>query len=511
MLFKKTWIVAIVVSLIYFQLNTGYAQSANRSYITVSEVEPLDSIVKKAAHVVPAPRQVMWQELELTCFYHFGINTFYNYEWGNKEQMAEMFNPTAFDANQWAVAAKSAGARMMLCLAKHHDGFCLWPTKYTDFSVKSSPWKNGKGDLIDELSKAARTHGLKFGIYLSPWDIHSPVYGTDEYNEVFRNQLRELLTGYGQIDEVWFDGACGEGPNGKRQVYDWEGFYKVIRELQPQAVIAVMGPDVRWVGTESGYGRTTEWSVVPASAAVLEDIALSSQQNPGNGAFMPVGNMMDEDLGSRDKLSKAEGMMWYPSEVDVSIRPGWFYHEREDSLVKSAEKLVDIYYSSVGRNSLLLLNLPADRRGLIHENDLRSLRGMKVILDATFRINLLEGGTCEGNVEVVRQLTDSNTMTYWSPGEGRTTGALTVEMPGKQTFDRVLLQENYQEGQRVEQFVIEAEVNGLWITITSGTTIGYKRLLRFEPVSAQRIRLRILSARDCPQIGTFGLFKAPEG
>ncbi|PKP18218.1 MAG: alpha-L-fucosidase, partial [Bacteroidetes bacterium HGW-Bacteroidetes-22] len=320
MLFKKTWIVAIVVSLIYFQLNTGYAQSANRSYITVSEVEPLDSIVKKAAHVVPAPRQVMWQELELTCFYHFGINTFYNYEWGNKEQMAEMFNPTAFDANQWAVAAKSAGARMMLCLAKHHDGFCLWPTKYTDFSVKSSPWKNGKGDLIDELSKAARTHGLKFGIYLSPWDIHSPVYGTDEYNEVFRNQLRELLTGYGQIDEVWFDGACGEGPNGKRQVYDWEGFYKVIRELQPQAVIAVMGPDVRWVGTESGYGRTTEWSVVPASAAVLEDIALSSQQNPGNGAFLPVGNMMDEDLGSRDKLSKAEGMMWYPSEVDVSIR-----------------------------------------------------------------------------------------------------------------------------------------------------------------------------------------------
>lgn len=496
--------------LMYFQINTIPAQPVNRSFVSVNKGEPLDSIVKKAANVVPSPRQVMWQELELTCFYHFGINTFYDCEWGNKEQKAEFFNPTAFDANQWAMAAKTAGAGMMLCLAKHHDGFCLWPTKYTDFSVKSSPWKGGKGDLIDELSKAAHAQGLKFGIYLSPWDIHSPLYGTDEYNEVFRNQLRELLTGYGRIDEVWFDGACGEGPNGKRQVYDWEGYYKVIRELQPHAVIAVMGPDVRWVGTESGYGRTTEWSVVPASSAVLEDIALSSQQNPGNGAFMPVGNLMDEDLGSREKLVKADGMMWYPSEVDVSIRPGWFYHEREDSLVKSAEKLVDIYYSSVGRNSLLLLNLPADRRGLIHENDIRSLRGMREILDATFSRNLLEGGTSESGGEIVNLLTDRNTTTYWSPENYNSTGEFTINLSRKQYFDRVLLQENFREGQRVEQFVVEAEINGEWITVTQGTTIGYKRLLRFEPVSARRIRLRILAGRACPQIGSFGLFKAPE-
>lgn len=483
---------------------------SGQSFKKIEKGTPSDSVAAMAGRVVPSPRQVAWQELEVTCFFHFGINTFYDLEWGNREERAEMFNPTAFDANQWAQATKAAGARMMLCLAKHHDGFCLWPTRYTDFSVKSSPWKNGKGDLIGELAAAAHANNLKFGIYLSPWDIHSPVYGTDEYNELFKNQLRELLTNYGKVDEVWFDGACGEGANGKRQVYDWEGYYKVIRELQPDAVIAVMGPDVRWVGTESGYGRTTEWSVVPASAAVLDDIARSSQQTPGNGAFLPVGNMMEADLGSREKIANAEGLIWYPSEVDVSIRPGWFYHEKEDTLVKSPEKLVDIYYSSVGRNSLLLLNLPADKRGLIHQNDLRSLRGMKTILDQTFAQNFVKDAVCTTNNDVVANLTDSLTQTFWSPEGDQTTGTLEILFSKPVTFDRVLLQENFREGQRVERFVIEAIIDGHWLPVASGTTIGYKRILRTEPATTTRLRLRILSARSCPQIGSFGLFKAPE-
>lgn len=501
----------VVTGLVACLLFNSVIITSGQSFVRIEPGETIESIVGKAAIVKPSPRQVAWQEMEISCFYHFGINTFYDYEWGRKDQEAAMFNPSDFDANQWALAAKAAGAKLMLCLAKHHDGFCLWPTQYTDFSVKNSPWKNGKGDVIGELSKAARAHGLKFGIYLSPWDIHSPVYGTDEYNEVFKNQLRELLTRYGQVDEVWFDGACGEGPNGRRQVYDWEGYYKVIRELQPQAVIAVMGPDVRWVGTESGYGRVTEWSVVPASASVLDDIARSSQQAPGNGAFLPVGNLMDDDLGSRAKIANAAGLMWYPSEVDVSIRSGWFYHQREDTLVKSPEKLVDIYYSSVGRNSLLLLNLPADRRGLINENDMRSLRGMRTILDQTFAHNLLTGGTIAGSSLPVDVLTDSLTQTCWSPGGNATTGVLEINFEKPVTFDRAMLQENFREGQRVEQFAVEAEVNGQWITVSCGTTIGYKRLLRFEPVSARHVRLRIQSARGCPQIGSFGLFKSPEG
>jgi alpha-L-fucosidase len=245
----------------------------------------VDSIAKLAAHVVPSQRQIDWQELEMTAFVHFGLNTFYNREWGTKDYRAEMFNPSALDTRQWAKTIKDTGAKMMIVLAKHHDGFCYWPTEYTDFSVKNSPWKNGKGDLVAEAAEACKEFGLKLGIYLSPWDIHSPVYGTEEYNTFFKNQLRELLTNYGEVHEVWFDGACGEGPNGKKQVYDWEGYYSVIRELAPKAVIAIMGPDVRWVGTETGYGRETEWSVIPASENMLEQIAAGSQQAETKGCF----------------------------------------------------------------------------------------------------------------------------------------------------------------------------------------------------------------------------------
>lgn len=460
---------------------------SSQSIVRINTNDDTNKILYKASHLVPSDRQMNWQQLEFTFFIHFGMNTFTDREWGVKGTPASTFNPTALDAEQWARTARDAGAKLILMVAKHHDGFCLWQSKFTEYSVKNSPWKEGKGDVIAEVAGACRKYGLKLGIYLSPWDINSPLYGTEEYNTYFKNQLPELLTSYGEIAEVWFDGACGEGENGKRQVYDWQGYYSLIRRLAPGAVIAVMGPDVRWVGTESGYGRETEWSVVPVSSAVLEDIAKNSQQKEMlSGIFNPPGNMMEEDLGSREKIMKAQGLIWYPSEVDVSIRDGWFYHASQDSTVKSREKLVDIYYSSVGRNSLLLLNVPPDQRGLISDKDVASLRGMRKILDATFKNNLLS---------------ESMIKRYDSSVE--------YMLPHPILFDRLLLQEDITQGQRVEKFIFEAWKDGQWKEIAQGTTIGYKRLLRFENVETSSVRLRILESRAEPVITTVSLFKSP--
>lgn len=296
---------------------------------------PLEEKCRIAAHVVPSERQLQWQQMEFTGFICYGINTFTDSEWGTGREDPKLFAPTELNARQWARTAREAGMKMLLLTCKHHDGFCLWPSRYTDFSVASTPWRDGKGDLVREVADACRAEGLKFAVYLSPWDMNHPSYGTDAYNDYFINQLEELLTQYGPIAEVWFDGACGEGPNGKKQVYDFERYFATIRRLQPEAVIAIMGPDVRWVGTESGYGRDTEWSVIPASRNMLERIAASSQQERGTGTFVPEGDMMVQNLGGRDKLATADGVIWYPSEVDVSIRPGWYYHAAQDTLVKS--------------------------------------------------------------------------------------------------------------------------------------------------------------------------------
>jgi alpha-L-fucosidase len=470
-----------------------------------------DTITMMAAHIKPLARQIAWQELEMTAFVHFGLNTFYNREWGTKEYRAEMFNPSALNARQWAKTIKEAGAKMMIVLAKHHDGFCYWPSEYTDFSVKNSPWKNGKGDLVAEAAAACKEFDLKLGIYLSPWDIHSAVYGTDEYNTFFKNQLRELLTNYGEVSEVWFDGACGEGPNGKKQVYNWEGYYSVIRELAPNAVIAIMGPDVRWVGTESGYGRETEWSVVPTSDNMLAQIASGSQQAETSGVFIPDDEMYQEDLGSREKIKDAKALIWFPSEVDVSIRPGWFYHQAEDSLVKSPEKLLDIYFSSVGRNSMLLLNFSPDKRGLIPENDIQHIRAMKAFIDSTFSENIAANASISSNSpdKNFSALTDNNNSTFWTTEKGTTTATIEFKFSKEQKFDCVMLQENFRNGQRVESFEIQAEIDGKLARIAEGTTIGYKRLLRFNPIVTNRVQLVITAARDCPEISTFGLYKMP--
>ncbi len=481
----KNSVFMILLCMRFIPLSGQEFRSANVVRINTVDSEP--AILKKAAHVCPTARQVSWQELEFTVFIHFGMNTFTNREWGEKGTSPSLFNPTALDAEQWVATAKMAGARLVIMVAKHHDGFCLWPSQFTDYTVKKSPWRGGRGDVVAEVAAACKKLGMKLGLYLSPWDINSPLYGTEAYNEHFRNQLGELLTQYGKVDEVWFDGACGEGPNGKRQVYDWQSYYTVVRTLQPQAVIAVTGPDVRWVGTESGYGRETEWSVVPVPAAALDEIAATSRQEyTKEGLFLPPGDQMSEDLGSREKIVKAAGLVWYPSEVDVSIRPGWFWHESEDTLVKSPETLTDIWYSSVGRNSVLLLNLPPDRRGLIHENDVAALKKMKSLLDATFRNNLATGATTLKNDTMIQ-----------------------MDLPQPVTFDRIMLQENFLQGQKVESFVVETRSGPAWQEIVRGTTIGHKRLLRCSPVSSAKVRLRITSARDVAEIVHFGLYKAP--
>ncbi|MFB9864399.1 alpha-L-fucosidase [Rufibacter immobilis] len=500
-------VLKLLFALVLTACSAAFAQQGQeKNYVVIKSGGSMSEIIKKAANVVPSPRQLKWQQLELTAFFHFGVNTFTNREWGTGKEDPKIFNPTHLDARQWVRVAKEAGIKQVILTAKHHDGFCLWPTATTDHSVKSSPWKGGNGDLVKEVAEACKEYGIGFGVYLSPWDMNSPVYGTEAYNDLFIAQLTELLTKYGTIEEVWFDGANGEGPNGKKQVYDFERWYQHIRKLQPAATIAVMGPDVRWVGTETGYGRETEWSVVPANNLDQSATAANSQQGL---AFKPQGDMRGEVLGGREQIRNATGLVWYPAETDVSIRPGWFYHPKEDQTVKTPEKLLDIYYSSVGRNSVLLLNLPPDTRGLIHESDIKSLQGWKRLRDETFKVNFAQKAKIKATGgKNLTALLDGKYNTYFTTAsEKDTTAIIELQLKGQHTFDVLLLQENIAIGQRIEAFVLEYLDGQTWKKATEGTTVGYKRLLRFNPVTASKVRLRILSSRLNPTLAEFGLYQ----
>jgi alpha-L-fucosidase len=495
---------------------SGQGLTGSGTSVNFAVIQPGDSlgvVIQKAARVTPSPRQIAWQEREFIAFFHFGVNTFTDREWGLGTEDPSVFNPTDFDARQWVWTVKDAGMNAVIITAKHHDGFCLWPSKFTEHSVQHSPWRNGNGDVVGEIAAACREFGIAFGFYLSPWDRHEQCYGdSPKYNEHFCNQLRELLTNYGDVAEVWFDGACGEGPNGKKQVYDWPSYYRLIRELQPNAVISIMGPDVRWVGTESGYGRETEWSVVPDVAQNLDAIAAGSQQTTLDGAFIPH-DLTGDDLGSRDKIKHARILLWYPAETDVSIRPGWFYHAKEDEQVKTPEKLVDIYYSSIGRNGVLILNIPPDKRGRIHENDVKALMGMRTILDQTFTSGVLGGATASATNEdgghKAALAIDRNNRTYWTTNNGVTPATLEFTLPAERTFDRALLQEFIRSGQRIERFHIEAWDGTTWKEVAKGTTVGYKRLLRFPAVTASWVRVVIDESRSNPTLSTIDLFKSP--
>ena len=449
------------------------AQAQKKENYYVKHVEfpqsaTIEQKVDMAARLVPTPQQYAWQQMELTAFLHFGINTFTGREWGDGKEDPALFNPSELDAEQWVRTLKEAGFKMVLLTAKHHDGFCLWPTATTKHSVASSPWKNGQGDVVKELRAACDKYDMKFGVYLSPWDRNAECYGdSPRYNEFFIRQLTELLTNYGEVHEVWFDGANGEGPNGKKQVYDWDAFYQTIQRLQPRAVMAIMGDDVRWVGNEKGLGRATEWSATVLTPGIY---TRSQENNNRLGVFGKA-----EDLGSRKILEKATELFWYPSEVDVSIRPGWFYHAEEDGKVKSLKHLSDIYFQSVGYNSVLLLNIPPDRRGLIHEADIKRLKEFADYRQQTFADNRVKNGR-----------------KYWSTTSG---GEAVYALKSKSEINLVMLQEDITKGQRVEAFTVEALTDNGWKEVGKGTTIGYKRMLRFPAVNANKLRVRIDECR----------------
>lgn len=441
-----------------------------------------DQKVKLSAYVVPTQNQYEWQKRELAAFIHFGINTFTGKEWGDGTEDPDLFNPTDFDAEQWVITLQNAGFKTLILTAKHHDGFCLWPTSTTAHSVASSTWKKGQGDIVKEVKDACDKHNMKFGFYLSPWDRNAASYGdSPRYNDFYGKQLAELLTNYGKIHEVWFDGAVDEGHGGKRQKYDWPYFYHLIDSLQPEAVKAIMGNDVRWVGNEEGYGRETEWSVTPLQPDVNESLV--------NENIRLNIDPTSKDLGSRQLIAKARTIYWYPSEVDVSIRPGWFYHSKDDQEVKSLKELVDIYFQSVGMNSVLLLNVPPDKRGRLHEIDAQRLLQFGDYLSRTFQNEKLTNGEME-----------------WKANDGESK-EFTIQ-PGE-TINTILLQEDIRKGQRIEQFIVEGWTEDHWSELTSGTTIGYKRLLRFDDKIVSKVRITITETRDIANIIKVGAYHAP--
>ena len=466
----------------------------------------MDQVIEMASKVVPSERQLKWQELEFYAFMHFGVNTFSNSEWGSGYESPEIFEPTKLDARQWVRTIKTAGMRAMILTCKHHDGFCLWPSAYTDHSVKFSPWKGGKGDVVKEAADACREYGIKFGVYISPWDKHDPRYGEGEaYNKYFKNQLTELLTHYGDIFCVWFDGACGEGKKGKKQEYDWEGYYEIIRELQPDAVISICGPDVRWCGNEAGVCRKSEWSVVPYYYSSHEVVAAKSQKQDGKVPKKISATTLD--IGSRKAIKNAGRLIWYPAEVDVSIRKGWFYHASDDIGVKPLSKLLDIYYSSVGANAAFLLNIPPTKEGLIHERDADMLAALGAQLSIDFNENLAEDSvmTASGCLDEAHsaQMALGGKDDYWHSGMNPEEPWLMIDLGDDYDINKVVLGEHIRTGQQIESFKLYAEIEGKWKQLAEGTVIGYKRICRFNEMRMRRIKLVIESTRCFATISKF--------
>ncbi len=450
---------------------------------------------------LPSKPQVAWQNGELTLFLHFGVNTFTDREWGDGKEDPKIFNPEKLDAKQWAKAAKAGGFTMAILTAKHHDGFCLWPSKYTDHSVKSSPWKNGKGDVVREFVDAFREEGLRVGLYLSPWDRHEKTYGdSPKYNDFYVNQLTELLTQYGPIAEVWFDGACGEGPNGKKQVYDFPRFFATVRTLQPDAVMfSDAGPDVRWIGNEAGIAGDPNWSTVNSKVWIEPGKA-------ADGFRDPIKHLQHGNRG---------GDVWRPGECDVSIRPGWFWHKKEDDKVRSLANLVDLYFKSVGRNSLLLLNVPPNTDGLLSQGDVQRLAEFKAKLDEMFQTNLAKRKRAAASNSrqnraafAATNAVDANLASYWTVDDGVTECWLEVDLGKAQRFNIVAIQEAIELGQRVCKYRVECWTGDAWKVVSGGTTIGHKKLDRLETTESSRIRLVIEEAIGSPAIREFALYLA---
>lgn len=453
---------------------------------------------------VPEPKQVEWQQMETYAFIHFGLNTFNDREWGYGDTDPKTFNPTNLDCEQWAQTLVKAGMKGVILTAKHHDGFCLWPFEGTDYSVKNSPWKNGQGNVVKELSEACKKYGLKFAVYLSPWDRHQANYGTPEYLPYFYAQLHDLLTNYGPVFEVWFDGANGgDGWYGgakdirtidRKNYYNYPRIYEMLDSIQPQAIIfSDGGPGCRWVGNEKGFAGATNWSFLR-----------KGEVHPGY------------DKSYELQYGHPDGNQWVPAECDVSIRPGWFYHPEEDDRVKSPDQLVDLYYRSVGHNATLLLNFPVDRRGLIHPVDSANAVRFHEMIQQQLKTNLVAGmipkvSNERGGDFVASALTDDNFDTYWATEDGVTTADIEFSFDTPTRMNRMMLQEYIPLGQRVKAFVVEYLDKDTWLPVKLNeetTTIGYKRLLRFETVKTKGIRIRITDARGPLCLSSVGVYDA---
>ena len=419
---------------------------------------------------IPSRAQLQWQKNELAMFVHFTVNTFTDREWGTGKENPEVFQPTDLSTDQWARVAQECGFRTIILTAKHHDGFCLWPTAYTDHSVESSAWRDGNGDVVGALANSCREHGVDLGLYLSPWDRHEPTYGRQRYNEFYVAQVRELLDRYGPVREFWADGAKGE--DAEDMTYQAEIWWDVVHQESPGALCAILGPDIRWVGNEEGVAPTELWST--------------------------------------------EDGTWRPAETDTSIRPGWFWHPDEDP--KSVQELVDIYFKSVGRNSKLLLNVPPNREGRLAEEDVERLRTWRSVLDKIFDKDLASGGTAQagsvwGGSDAFgpAQVLDGELGTYWAAARGQTDGRVIVRLPEEASVNVISLQEPIQMGQRVAGYHVDVHVDGGWKTVAEGTTIGYKRLHRIETASIDRLRLVVEETRDdnLPLIAEIGAYMDP--
>lgn len=447
----------------------------------------MQNFIKQAAHVKPNENQLrMLKETPFYAFVHFGPNTSTGLEWGNGTESPSIFNPSELDCDSWCEAFKSAGMKGVVITAKHHDGFCLWQSKYTEHCMKNSPYKNCKGDIVLELSQACRRHGLKFGFYLSPWDRNSQLYGTDEYNDYYKNQLTELLTGYGDIFYVWFDGACGEGPNGKKQEYDFDGYFELIRKYQPNAAIFNDRGNIRWCGNEAGNTRHAEWSVVPSELCPFCEV--QTQPGPFAGDLSYMYNT-DENIGSLGNIIYSKGLVFAPAEVDMSIRPGWFYHPEEEP--HSLERLFDTYIRTVGGNTMFNLNVPPMPNGKLDERDIKRLGELGKMISDSFG----------------KEAAPEKAVTVLPYFGSETQSVIDINLKKNVKINYLVLAENIAEGQRVENFFVQKQnEHGIWGNIFEGTTIGNKRIISLQGVEADKLRIFIVSSRDTPEISEISVY-----
>jgi alpha-L-fucosidase len=446
----------------------------------------------KSHEPVPTKQQMAWQEMEFYLFAHFGPNTFTDKEWGEGTEPEDIFNPTNLDCRQWCRIAKAAGAKGIIITAKHHDGFCLWPSKYSTHTVRESKWRNGKGDVLKELSQACKEYGLKFGVYISPWDRNHPKYGTPEYNDVFVNMMKEIFTNYGPICELWWDGANGEGPNGKKQIYDWDRFKKTVKAMSPNTVVfSDVGPDIRWCGNENGIAGETNWNL-------LDTVGFT----PGAGA-PPVDTLNQGNVNGKN---------WIPAECDVSIRPGWFYHKEEDDKIKTPEQLFQLYLKSVGRGANLLLNVPPDRRGMINEKDSAALVGFKKLRDESFKENLAKTANVSvvsGDSIIFRGLFRSNNSVRFAAISNIQNEFLQIHFSKHAKVNCVVIREKIEYGQSTNQFYLQVR-NNKQLESYMETTIGRKRIITFPSMNADDVFIHFVNSKQKIRVSEVEAYLIPE-